>query len=131
MSLNLSGVLQVVKRAASKHVRLVEDTESGYFNDEGIHFKGPQKRESVFLSWQPITGKELLSIEAGDRTKEARKFWSLTQTKLADKIVIGDEIFTVRANQYWEALNINGKSIGFWEGYMIRSGEKFNLDPDA
>jgi hypothetical protein len=131
VSLNLSGVLNVVRRHAANHQRIVEDAEAAYIDEEGNSIKGPVTRETVSLTWQPATGKDLDSLEGGDRTKEARKFWSLTKTELGDRIIIGTEIFTVRKNLYWETNNLNGKSFGFWEGLMVRSGENFNMDEDA
>jgi hypothetical protein len=131
MSYDLRGALRTVKRAASPHDRLVEDKEGEYIDDEGITRKGPITRETVLLSWQPATGKQLESLPEGDRTKETKHFWSMTPTALEDKIIIDGEIYTVRNQEYWEAFRINGKGTGYYEGNMVRSGEVQNIDEDA
>lgn len=126
--MNFKGILSTVKNFAVPTIVIRTEKPESEYDADGTAIAKVEVRGTVQLHYQPIEGKDLNSLAEGDRTKEPLRFWTLQKVGLDDKIVIDGFIYTIRGRKYWPCITLNGASVGYYEGMMIRSGEDKNID---
>lgn len=75
-----------IKAMNGKNYTVKRESIAGSYNGEGVWVPGGEGTVTVFASKQPLTGKEIVRIPEGDRTKQRFVLYSADLLKALDEV---------------------------------------------